>query len=236
MSKPIEPSFSKGVGVDGCKAGWIAVDRNGAWLIASGIYEVLTMFDQNDLLVDMPVGLSGEGVFRTVETQARPLLGSRSSTLFTPPCRQAVHAHSYEEANRINRVILGKGISIQCWNIVPRIRELDTLLHDAPVFRNRIFEAHPELCFVLLNNNKPLQFSKKHPEGRKERLDILMRQSPEVEQYFFDGMKEIPRKHAAPDDLLDALCLSVVANGSNTYLNPLTTDADGISINLRIPS
>ena len=65
----------------------------------------------------------------------------------------------------------GGGLSIQSFNIQPRIREVDAML--TPAVQDRICEAHPELAFRHLNSGRPLT-SRKHTEaGRQERVRLL---------------------------------------------------------------
>ena len=223
------------VGVDGCRGGWIAVDAHGHWMLTGSFLEMLHHFPNRRFFIDIPIGLSGTGVNRIVEDVARPLLGRRSSSLFTPPCREAVYAVSYQEANLLNKRICDKGISIQCWNIVPRIREIDILLRENPHLRATVFEAHPELTFACFNVKKPLSFSKKTAEGRQERLNLLIKHNPDVEAYFQKGRSAFSAKQAAPDDLIDALCLSLLGNRPHKQLMQAFKDAEEIPMNLVIP-
>jgi predicted RNase H-like nuclease len=78
-------------GVDGCKAGWIAVFNNKG----KYSYEIFRVFSDlmgkntslKRMLIDIPIGLSSEGYPRTIDANIRKELGSRSSTVFNAPCR-----------------------------------------------------------------------------------------------------------------------------------------------------
>jgi predicted RNase H-like nuclease len=223
------------VGVDGCRGGWISVTYAGQWVLCTHIQDLLLSVPKGNIIIDMPLGLSGGGVSRSVEQEVRPLLGRKASTLFTPPSRIALSAHTYAEACALNKQYQGSGISIQCWNIVPRIRELDELLKNNPQHRGRFYESHPELVFMFLNKRQPLYNTKKTKEGQRERLGILKQYMKNVADYFEEGLSQFPRKQVQPDDLLDALALACISGQKLSPLAPLAQDEHGISMNLWIP-
>lgn len=90
-------------GVDGCKAGWLAV------ILSPGISPAVAVFRRFiDLVaslpmeaiiaVDMPIGLpefGGKGG-RGPEMEVRSFLGERQSSVFSIPSRAAVYAHAEE--------------------------------------------------------------------------------------------------------------------------------------------
>jgi len=63
------------------------------------------------------------------------------------PCREAVYAESYEKTCDINKELRGKSISRQSWNIIPKIRDVDAFLAKNEVFRGKVKETAPEVCF-----------------------------------------------------------------------------------------
>jgi 8-oxo-dGTP diphosphatase len=64
-------------------------------------------------------------------------------------------------------------VSIQAWAIIPKILEADRLLRRHPAYREIVREAHPEVCFALLNGGAPLQASKKSQTGHRQRVALL---------------------------------------------------------------
>ncbi len=86
-------------GVDGCKAGWIAMRQDPGGSPIVGVYpgfdDLLTALPSDAIVaVDMPIGLpevSGKGG-RGPEALVRPLLGQRQSSVFAIPSRAAVYA------------------------------------------------------------------------------------------------------------------------------------------------
>ena len=86
------------VGLDGCRAGWIAAvisEKHGQIQLFSTI-EDACMHNQRceRVLIDIPIGLAAnkqEAVMRP-EPAARKVLGKRASCIFNAPCKQAVYA------------------------------------------------------------------------------------------------------------------------------------------------
>ncbi len=159
----------------------------------------------------MPVGLLDGPGDRDCDRMARRLLGgSRASSIFSPPVRPALSAHTHPEANRRNREIAGKGLSIQAWGLVPRIRELDEWLQAAPPrVRARIFESHPELCYARLHPS-PLP-PKRKKAGWSARLRVLAHLDPAFASWLGSQCAALDRTRVHPDDLLDAAVLALVA-------------------------
>lgn len=200
------------IGVDGCRGGWLAaVLENG-----EPRFELYARFAElwrahrnaPFLLVDMPIGLPHAAApVRACDAEARRLLGPRRASVFSPPCREALAAGNHASASAANRAVTGRGLSIQAWNIAPRIRELDELLRAEPDAAQRILECHPELCFAALLG-APARFAKRAPEGRSERLRVLTRLCPDAKARIVQGMENRSRAVAA-DDCADALVLAL---------------------------
>ncbi len=203
------------IGIDACKLGWVAVciDQSQEFSISkhqtfSSI--IYTYPNAEKYLVDMVIGLADKNHLREIEKLAREKLKpNRTSTVFTPPCREAVYEKNYDAAKKKNIAITGKSISIQAWNIVPKIREVDKFILKNKNLRSKINEAHPELCFASLNNGKPMQFKKSTKEGEDERLTLLSHFYPKSKSVFEEGSKSFLKKEVKNDDIIDALGLAV---------------------------
>jgi predicted RNase H-like nuclease len=204
-------------GVDGCRAGWFALTLSDRKVQDRAVYssfgELMEHCGEASLiLIDIPIGLPDTGP-RLCDTLARRLLGgSASSSVFPVPCRKAVYAADYGEANRLNRRVLGRGVSMQTWNICGRIREVDEYLVAGPPAGPRIRESHPELCFRSLQGSVRISHSKKRAEGILERLELLQTHYPGSEKLYRSALSEYSRKDLSPDDILDALVLAVTAH------------------------
>lgn len=197
-------------GVDGCKAGWFVVlwnvDENTfTYRIVPDIWAVRTFASTAQVIaVDIPIGLLDHAVpgGRACDNLARKMLGpKRASSVFSPPVRAALECAAYADALKANRNSSDSalGISKQCFAIMPKIREVDRFM--TPDRQQSVFEVHPELCFLGMNNGLPMSLGKRTPEGMTARKALL----------FSNGFSDIVT-HAinsriaavAKDDILDA--------------------------------
>jgi predicted RNase H-like nuclease len=200
------------LGLDACKKGWCAVGSIDDTLVGDcfdHIKDVILAFTNVDrMLIDIPIGLSSKNFIRTVDSKSRTHLQKRKSSIFSPPCREAVSADNYREALNLNKKITGKGISIQAYNISSKIREIDVWFNSKPKAME-VYEAHPELCFKSLLG-KDLQYSKHENEGISIRKEILFNKQQKLEYLFEDLMKRFKRSEVKPDDILDAMALLLI--------------------------
>jgi predicted RNase H-like nuclease len=229
------------VGVDGCRAGWLAVklSRHGAW--ESRIFpEMASLWFACRraalILVDIPIGLPEVANDRACDKAARKILGTRRSSVFPVPCRAAVFAPNYDAAIKINEQVTGKRIFRATWNLIPRMRQVDEILQTDPKAGKVIREAHPEVLFWGLNRGRPLTFSKKVAAGEAERLEILGRVYPPARALFGEMKENLPRRSVTPDDLLDALAAAVTGLISGGRLKTLPEtpgrDAQGLPMEM----
>lgn len=221
-------------GVDGCRAGWVVVllqckgRRYETHIrLCRDFAEVLALNPQPAVIaIDVPIGLldKPQPGGRECDQQARKLLGRRASSIFSPPTRPMLKATRYEQVRT-------QGLSIQSFNILPKIREVDQLM--TPGLQPRVHEAHPELAFMSLAG-APMQYNKKTQEGREERTRALERLlqwkgtplwlpfrraatshrdflRSQGRPYKKKGATYIPHSHIAPDDILDAYILAWTA-------------------------
>jgi predicted RNase H-like nuclease len=203
------------VGADGCRGGWcaVAIDDGGGFSVdlyptAADLWRARG--NAESVLVDMPLGLLEGPGRRACDEAARTALGPRSSSVFAPPCRQALKARSYDEANAVNRRITGAGLSAQAFNITKKIAEVDSLVRADAGARERIRESHPEVCFAAFAR-RPMANPKNTQEGFDERREALQQIFNASFAVFAMGLAKLPRSAAKPDDLADALVLAVTA-------------------------
>jgi len=154
--------------------------------------------------VDMPIGLPDSGARRCDGLARAVLPPERRSSVFLHFRRPLLGHADMASANRWAKAD-GKGISVQAWNILPRIADLDSWI--TPARQRRVRESHPELVFLALNGGAPLP-KKRTAEGLAVRRAVLRRH----------GLKDIDalaasliRKQAAVDDLYDAAALALAA-------------------------
>lgn len=240
------PLKNHSIGLDGCKGGWLAVSmtslQNIRITLLEKISNIESLLDSHSTVwIDMPIGLSEGDYMRDLEAFARSYLKPlRSASIFTPPCRDAVYETDYQSAKLANLKQCGKSISIQSWNISPKIKELDSWLLAHESLQETIFEAHPEICFAALNKMRPLAESKHSSEGRDQRLQLLQQYLPSASERFAQALKDIPRKAAKADDILDAMCLALCAHlskqhGMQIIEGNLKQDLRGLFIRMAYP-
>jgi len=219
-------------GVDGCKAGWIAVVSRPGRPLESRIFArfsdlVDSLSNAAIIAVDMPIGLPdrvGHGG-RGPERLVREKLGQRQSSVFSIPSRDAVHAETadftdleawYDAHRRASAVARAtseppRAISIQAFGIFSKIRELDALLRERPELAERVIESHPEAAFWRLNGEKEMTEPKKvkgriHEAGMAERRDLLAGCG-----IPYDFLDAAPPRGCGEDDFLDAAAVMLVA-------------------------
>jgi predicted RNase H-like nuclease len=189
-------------------------------------------------VIDVPIGLSyGE---RRCDRLARRLLGSpRAASVFRPPCREALTASTYAEANAINRdLCAGIGISQQAFQIRERIKAVDDLVQ--PDDQRFFVEAHPEVVFAVINGGRGLDEPKHSAEGAAIRLALLRQHGVPA----FDPTEERRRfgTDVDDDDIVDAAAMLLtakhIADESAGRLPPKghERDARGLAMEMWTPT
>lgn len=206
--------------------------------VFAGIQDVWKAHGDAELfLIDIPIGLSEDGV-RECDVLARRMLGRRGVSVFAPPCRAALSARSYREASAANFKRSGRRITIQGWNITPKIAEVDLFLRQTPAARGRVRESHPEVCFAALTS-RPMNFSKKSNEGFRERLAILQPLVPDSGYMGEKALAQCHRRILGRDDIVDALVLAICAAMGPQRLASLPalppSDAHGLPMEIAYP-
>jgi 8-oxo-dGTP diphosphatase len=230
------------LGVDGCPKGWFMIkykDDNYTFGVYENIQELIDENrDSGRILIDMPIGLSSKSHKRTIDVLLRKELKGRSSTVFNAPCREAVYKIDPDESKQKNLMIEGKSLSIQSLSLREKIRQIDEYLQKTSREKIEIIESHPELCFKYLNtNHEILQTKKSTKKGIDQRLTILKKYEPRIEQIFKNILMATKRKEVRKDDVVDALCLCIVNRlGENGKLSFLVDEnrADNKQIKIKI--
>lgn len=239
----------KKVGVDGCKAGWLAAVKDSTGKVRLEVYPTISELwkahkDADCIAIDIPIG------FRTCEDgyeerlcdkEARKVLGQpRGSSVFVVPCREAIYKDTFEKASLVNHRFTGRKISRQTWAIMPKMREVDSFLQDHADAREVFMEIHPEVCFWGLAGMRPMKANKKEWVGTEERIAVLQAFLPEVKDLLLLGMTSLKGK-ILTDDILDALAALVTIDGEDGSLRTLPEnpeiDSTGLSMSMayRLP-
>lgn len=225
------------VGIDGCRGGWLCViQRTGGDLQARILTDLAPLLaavsdGPAQVAVDMPIGLPEAGP-RPCDRQARRLLGHpRGTSVFPAPIRPMLAAASHAEACAIGRARDGRGLTIQAWNLLPRIRQLDALLCGELARPGLIREAHPELIFLLWAGQS-LAHAKRSAAGRAERQALIEAASPGAPERC---RRQLPPRGWAADDLLDALaCLRAAARLRGGQALVLGGECDALGLPMEI--
>ena len=243
-------------GVDGCKAGWIAVMLTSGEQPQAAIFRTFAALVDSlpgdaVIAVDMPIGLPAitRKGGRGPEMLVRPLLGARQSSVFAIPSRAAVYTAVEEfttlerwyEAHRLASAVARatseppRSVSIQAFGIFPKIREIDALLRARPELSSRVIESHPEVAFWRLDGEQAMNLPKKvkgqvNPAGMAERRMVLAGLGLRR-----DFLEAVPPRGAAADDFLDACALLFIAarharGQARPFPDPPGVDAYGLPI------
>jgi predicted RNase H-like nuclease len=196
-------------GIDGCRAGWFVV-ISGPKLeivdcfVASDIAEIMERLGDGVAVgIDIPIGVPDAGR-RECDFLARRLLSPhRTSSVFPAPIRPILGVREYAAACDLRESIDGKRLSVQAFNILHKIDEVDRYVRSNA--GARFFEVHPELAFAAMDNGRPMTHPKRTTPGFEERKAHL--------QKVFAGttlkaaLSAYPRTRVARDDVLDAFAV-----------------------------
>ena len=239
-------------GVDGCPAGWLAVFRSTVgetpYARIFHTFAELIATQPAIIAVDIPVGLPkvSQRGGRQADKEARKRLGTaRQSSVFPAPSRAVLRATSFEEACTIEREnsVPPKKISQQVFNILDKVREVDCL---ARQHIGLIYECHPEVCFLAMNNGAAMQLPKKVSRrksptgisgaGLQERRKHLV-QRGYTEEFLTKRIGSVA-EHGL-DDLIDACAAAWTAerifqNDNSLIVLPTLPDPDEHNICMAI--
>ncbi len=207
----------KTAGIDGCKAGWmlISFDENPHYKVLRSDEELKQAFDTYDrILIDMPIGMEDENYTRLCDELLRKKLGGEyAASVFSPPIRPALHAPSYVEANIESYEYTEKKLTVQAWNITPKIKTIDSMLQANPGLLDKVFESHPELLFMNLNGGTIYQ-KKATKKGLRHRLDLVSNHEKIAADFFREIKEEFRRNEVGEADIVDSMALALAAKKS----------------------
>jgi predicted RNase H-like nuclease len=218
----------KFIGVDGTRKGWICVWIDGAG--HRGFFPCPTIADvarrgATRIMIDIPIGLPDSG-YRACDLAAREMLGPARSRVFLGVRRGLLaHVDDFAGASALAKRD-GKGISIQMFHLLPKIREVDATV---TARRQRAMrEMHPELVFFRLNAMRPVA-SKKSEAGLRQRRALLR-------QHGFDELaawrQALIGTGVREDDLLDACAGALAAIDPQRVACRPETDGTGLRMDI----
>jgi predicted RNase H-like nuclease len=211
------------LGVDGWRGQWVGALLDGRRVtlrVLPDAAAVLAVPGVEVIGIDMPIGLSDDGP-RDCDRAARALLGRAGSSVFPAPVRPVLGCADYTSACAVSRAASGKALSVQAWNLVPAIADLDRALGDPPAAR--VHEVHPELAFRALDGR--VTSPKASARGLAQRIRAL---KPVID--VLDALSEAPPGVPAVD-CLDACAAAWsarrIAAGSASSVGGDERDARG---------
>jgi predicted RNase H-like nuclease len=247
----MEPAMTRWIaGLDGCRGAWAGVLLD---LDDPTRYRAARFVAVADVLdgpeapicvgIDVPIGLPDriEAGGRVADRAARAFLQAGRASVFPVPARSAVYAPDYEAAKVLSRATSDPPFapSIQCWNILRYVREVDVLLRARGDLVDRLHEVHPEIAFRRLNGDRPLAAPKKgplRPAGLAERRALLIAAGLPIALVQSPAPSRI-----GADDHLDAMAALIVARDivygcAQAMPDPPGRDAYGLPVVIWAPA
>ncbi|HEY0453496.1 DUF429 domain-containing protein [Actinophytocola sp.] len=190
------------LGVDACKAGWVGIALSGDHVqayqrrtIAELVSEASAAGGLAVVAIDIPIGLP-DRTQRAADLAARGAVGGMlASSVFMTPVRTALAFATHADASAHNVELTGKGMSVQAFGLLPKVREVDLWRPTAPC---RVVEVHPEVSFAQLAGAK-LTVRKSTWAGAMRRRGLLAGEGIVIPDSLGDA-----GERAAVDDVLDA--------------------------------
>jgi predicted RNase H-like nuclease len=181
------------LGVDGWRGAWVGAllaGRSVRLLALPDATAVLAVADVDVVGIDMPIGLSEDGV-RACDVAARHRLkgSGAAGSVFPSPVRAVLAARDYAHARQLSREATagGRAPSAQTWQLVGAIRQLDDALGEPP--DERVVEVHPELAFRAID--PAVRDAKGTARGTLQRLRAL-REVMDVEAALAGAPARVP--------------------------------------------
>lgn len=182
--------------------------------------------------IDMPIGLPGQERRRS-DREAKDLLGPRRSSLFWTPSLYLLESTDHTRANELSKRVTGHGLSIQAFNLLPKVREVRDVLSPADLAQQaqpQAAEVHPETSLAVLAG-EPMPISKHRRGGIAKRFAAL--------EPAFDMLQwELVHKERPCElhDLLDATAAAWtarrIAAGTATVLGQGEVDDTGFPMDI----
>ncbi len=138
------------LGVDGWQGRWVAARLEGrtvTLVVLEDAAAVLAVPDVAVVGIDMPIGLSDDGV-RACDVAARRRLVGAASSVFPAPVRPVLRERLRRGAVAVPRGVRALAVG-QTFGLMPAIRSLDDALGDPP--DPRVHEVHLEVSFRALD-------------------------------------------------------------------------------------
>lgn len=217
------------VGVDWASKRWILTVDDGEELTVETAPSMQAAWDRYAgaelILVDIPIGLSereSEHPRTCDEEAAKFVSGVRTSSVFSVPSRNAVHAPTHKAAEEANEADLGEeSVGPQSWGLAERVFEVDVFMQQTDP--GNVRESHPEVAFEGLDTTGVIDARKSTDAGLRQRRTVLGGHDSRFEKTFESVRDRIietaPWKRRLGigmlDDILDSMALALTARMGN---------------------
>lgn len=208
-------------GIDVCGAGWIVVLAQRPHPLRLTDATVATTFADAmafasaaaAVAVDIPIGLADQK-FRECDLVAREMMERRfKCRVFKTSPRRAIMAKTVPDRHRLHRELTGEGLPPPAAAFAGKVAEVDAWMLTSGKPQDRVFEVHPELCFMALNGGKPVVESKHGAASLRIRYGLLRPffRGLDVAAWARHFLASRPRSAVKEDDVVDAVVACVTA-------------------------
>lgn len=130
----------------------------------------------------------------------------------------------------LSRKACGKGLSIQSFSILHKIRDVDKVM--TPQLQRRVFEVHPEVSFWALNKNSAMKHSKRSARGRKERIKLLGTVCWNLKSLLIGFDKKLAEVNDVLDAVVAAWTACRIAKGTHGRTSSVELDGRGLRMEI----
>ncbi|MEO6124369.1 MAG: DUF429 domain-containing protein [Ilumatobacteraceae bacterium] len=174
-------------GITPCPGGWLVVPARLAGitvvaedaLVLNSLIEVVDFRPKFDAAaINIPMGFADESStqFGECERQSRAFIGWPRMIAMRPlPSRAVLHAPTKKAAREMEPWLTNDDFRKFRW-----LREAEQVFQ--PFHQRNFFSAHPDMSYTLMNDDIPLKTSPFHEDGVLERIDLIRKKLPGVEE------------------------------------------------------
>ncbi|MEO7397540.1 MAG: DUF429 domain-containing protein [Ilumatobacteraceae bacterium] len=175
-------------GITPCPKGWLIVPARlaGITVVVEDAMVVRTLIDVVDFrpkfdaaAINIPMGFNDVPTttkYGACENETRQYVGWPRRTAVRPmPSRAALRAPTKAKARALEPWLTADDFRKFRW-----LREAEQVFQ--PFHQRNFFSAHPDMSYVLLNDERPLTTSPFHEDGVIERMALIRNKLPGVEE------------------------------------------------------
>jgi predicted RNase H-like nuclease len=178
------------------------------------------------IAIHAPVGLpETPGQSRRCDEEARRLLGpTRALAVIPAPSRALLGARDFDDGQAID-----PALDAIRWRTLSKAAEA---AREIASWQRSVWEVHPELAFLRMNEGEPLRYHRRSLHGRAERADLLRARLPGVERI----LENRPAK-VRESKLIDAAAnlwtaRRIVARAITRLSDPPAWDGEGVRMDI----